>query len=82
MLLLALAACNEDHAHGEGGAHPPHGAAAEGNAAVITHFTERTELFVEFPYLAVGEESPFAAHFTRLSDFKPVEEGRVVVRLT
>jgi hypothetical protein len=43
---------------------------------------DRTELFVEFPPLAVGEKSPFAAHFTRLSDYGPVAERRVVVRLS
>jgi len=57
------------HAHGEG-------------AESITHWTERTELFVEFPALVVGRESAFAAHLTRLSDFKPVAVGRVTVVLS
>lgn len=48
----------------------------------VTHFTEATELFVEFPPLAVGEESGFAAHLTRLDDFRPAAEGRVSVRLS
>ena len=31
----------------------------------ITHFTERTELFVEFRALVRGQDSPFAAHRPR-----------------
>ncbi len=48
----------------------------------VTHFTERTELFVEFPALVRGLESPFAAHVTRLDDFKPLPAGRVAVTLS
>jgi biotin carboxyl carrier protein len=77
--VIALLGCHphdDDHAHG----------AQAGEAPVVsyTHFTERTELFVEFPPLVVGQESPFAAHFTWIDreHFKPVEEGRVTVRLT
>lgn len=50
--------------------------------AVITHFTAASELFVEFDPLRAGETSTFAAHLTRLADFKPVTEGRVVVTLS
>jgi membrane fusion protein, heavy metal efflux system len=48
----------------------------------ITHFTDRTELFVEFPQLVVGEESPFAAHVTDLTDFKPLLAGEVTAVLS
>jgi membrane fusion protein, heavy metal efflux system len=48
----------------------------------ITHFTERTELFVEFPQLVVGEESPFAAHVTDLADFRPLLAGEVTAVLS
>ena len=64
-------------ANGHDGGHG-HGA----GAIAVTHFTDRTELFVEFPPLVVGEESGFAAHLTRLDDFRPVGEGRVTVRLS
>ena len=46
-----------------------------------THFSDKTELFVEFPRLVVGSESPFVAHLTRLADFKAIEKGRVTVTL-
>jgi RND family efflux transporter MFP subunit len=47
----------------------------------ITRWTDRTELFVEYPPLAVGETSRFAIHLTSLNDFRAVTEGRVEVHL-
>jgi RND family efflux transporter MFP subunit len=47
----------------------------------ITLWTDKTELFVEFPALVVGENSRFAAHFTVLDKHKPVREGEVTVSL-
>ncbi len=49
---------------------------------VYTHFSDQTELFVEFAPLVSGGKSTFAAHFTRLSDYKPVTEGTVDVILS
>ncbi|MCH9813788.1 MAG: efflux RND transporter periplasmic adaptor subunit [Epsilonproteobacteria bacterium] len=48
---------------------------------VVTHFSDTAELFVEFSPLIMGETSTFLAHFTKLSDFKPVESGVVEVCL-
>lgn len=48
----------------------------------LTHFTERTELFVEFPRLVVGETAAFAAHLTTLADFKALTAGKLTVHLT
>lgn len=45
----------------------------------VTNWTDRSELFVEFPSLVVGQTSRFAIHVTRLSDFKPVIAGRAEV---
>ena len=70
-----------DHGdHGDGGDHHGHGDSDVPSEAV-THFTDFTELFVEFPVLSVGNESPFAAHFTWLDTFQPVAEGTVRVIL-
>jgi membrane fusion protein, heavy metal efflux system len=71
LLAFALAACGHEHAAKK----------EELTGISLTDFTEATELFVEFEPLRVGEESTFAAHFTRLADFKPVTEGRVSVIL-
>lgn len=46
-----------------------------------TVWTGKTELFVEFPALVVGETSLFAAHFTFLDGHQPVKEGSVTVSL-
>jgi RND family efflux transporter MFP subunit len=59
---------NELHKHGE--------------MENLTHFTDRTELFVEFPKLVAGEKAAITAHFTRIADFKPVKEGTVTVILS
>ena len=71
---LLLSACGK-HEHGEA-------TAPEREALSFTHFTDRTELFVEFDALAKGAESPFAAHVTRLSDFKPLASGTVTAILS
>lgn len=79
---LLAGGCNR-HADEDG--HAPHAAdhkdEAE-SAVAITHFSDKTELFVEFVRLAVGRESSFAAHVTRLGDFKPVTEGTMTVTLS
>ena len=47
----------------------------------ISDWTDRTELFMEYPALVAGETARFAVHFTRLGNFKPVKEGAVEVQL-
>ena len=56
------------HGHGKGG-------------KKITHFSDTSELFVEFPPLVAGQPATFIAHFTWLADFKPVAQGRLTVLL-
>jgi cobalt-zinc-cadmium efflux system membrane fusion protein len=47
----------------------------------VTRWTDRTELFAEYPALVVGETSRFAIHLTRLDGFKAVTSGVVEVHL-
>lgn len=54
----------------------------EAVAISYTLFSDDYELFVEFPVLTVGQISTFAAHFTRLSTYKPVSEGKLTVSIT
>jgi len=84
LAVLAVAGCdNHTHEHEESTSGAGHqDASAERPVRSITHFTDATELFVEFPALAVGAPSPFAAHVTRLGDFKPLATGRVEVVLS
>jgi len=48
----------------------------------VTHWTERTELFMEYPPLVAGETVRFAVHLTRMSDFSAINAGRPHVELT
>lgn len=66
-----------EHSHGAEGSH----AHAEESTVSYTKWAGHTELFVEFKPLVMGEASRFAAHFTQLSDYKPVREGSLTVSL-
>jgi RND family efflux transporter MFP subunit len=64
----------------------PHGVetltGVEPEPLAYTLYTDKSELFVEFKPLIVGEVSKFAAHFTQLGkNFKAVTEGSVTVNL-
>jgi cobalt-zinc-cadmium efflux system membrane fusion protein len=56
-------------------------AAPEPEGLSVTRWTEKTELFAEYPPLAAGSTSRFAIHLTRLDGFKALTEGTVEVRL-
>ncbi len=47
----------------------------------VTHWTDRSELFMEYPVLVAGRAGRFAIHVTDLRDFKPVRAGEAVVVL-
>lgn len=47
----------------------------------VTRWTEKTELFAEYPPLVAGATSRFAIHLTHLDSFKPLTEGRIEVHL-
>jgi RND family efflux transporter MFP subunit len=70
--LLLVLGCHS-HEHAEEESRP---------GVSITRFAPKTELFVEFPALVVGAESPFAAHLTNLETFKPLLSGKVTVALS
>jgi cobalt-zinc-cadmium efflux system membrane fusion protein len=83
---LLLAGCGEKeaasggHDHGataQAAGHADHGPEGE----KLTHFSDKTELYVEFPTLVVGQAATFIAHFTWLADFKPVTQGKLTVVL-
>ncbi|MDP3352982.1 MAG: efflux RND transporter periplasmic adaptor subunit [Flavobacteriaceae bacterium] len=83
LIVLAFLAmsCNhktEDaHAHNADGSHLGEEIPRLSN----TLWTDKTELFVEYPALIVGNVSRFAAHFTILNKHQPVREGAVTVSL-
>jgi membrane fusion protein, heavy metal efflux system len=71
---LMLTACR-------GNAPSPKAATDAGHTDSVTHWTAKTELYLEYPRLIIGHTSRFAVHLTRLDDFKPVDSGRVEIRL-
>lgn len=59
-----------------------HAHAEESASLTYTLYSERTELFVKFKPLVVGQLSTFAAHFTRLGEnFTAIDEGSVTLSL-
>ena len=83
IIVIILASCQstkEDaHAHNSDGSHVDEG--PEVPTVDYTVWTNKTELFVEFPVLIVGNVSRFAAHFTVLDKHQPVREGAVTVSI-
>jgi cobalt-zinc-cadmium efflux system membrane fusion protein len=74
LTVMTVASCGREAAQ----APPP----AEGpDPLSVTRWTERTELFAEYPSLVVGQTSRFAIHLTTLNPFKAVLEGGVEVQL-
>jgi membrane fusion protein, heavy metal efflux system len=70
-----VAACNNNHTHSAE-------KKAELEASSYTLYTSKSELFVEFKPLVVGQTSKFAAHLTKLGEnFVPYTEGTVAVSL-
>ena len=47
-----------------------------------TRWTERGELYLEYPALVAGQRERFAIHLTRLSDFRAVQDAVCEVQLT
>lgn len=43
----------------------------------VTLWAEKTELFMEYPALIVGQEAAFAVHLSDMKDFKAVTQGRL-----
>lgn len=74
---LSLFACNEIENEG----HDHDDNSHEVSTNIYTIWTDKTELFVEFPVLVVGKQSRFAAHFTKLEGHQPIIEGQVTVSL-
>ena len=60
---------------------PPRSTSEDPKPISVTRWTDKTELFMEYPPLVAGGKARFAVHFTDLRTFKPVATGHVVVQL-
>src|SRR2546422_5287223 len=48
----------------------------------VTHWTEKTELYMEYPPLVAGQPALFAVHLTKLDDFKALNAGTPSIEFT
>ena len=55
---------------------PKEAAKEEPPTLSVTHWTDTTELFMEYPPLVSGQSARFAVHLTTLKDFKALNAGR------
>ena len=78
VLVFALAAAG-CHGHEHENGHASAEEALPGGGAV-TLWTEKTELFVEYPALLVDEPGKLLVHLTALSDFTPLRSGKLTLR--
>lgn len=74
IITIILFSCSQPHSH-------EHEAEEKGlEALAYTLYTDKSELFVEFKPLIVGNECRFAAHFTALGEnFKALTEGTITL---
>ena len=73
LLIISIAAC-------KGKVSEEGNEKEELQALAYTLYTTKSELFVEFKPLVVGQTSKFAAHLTKLGEnFLPFTEGTVTV---
>jgi cobalt-zinc-cadmium efflux system membrane fusion protein len=61
---------------------PSQRAEAETPTLDVTHWTDKTELFMEYPPLVTGQSALFAVHLTKLDDFTPVDAGQTKIEFT
>lgn len=59
----------------------PKSAKEEPHKEAVSHWTGKTELFMEYPPLVAGVKSRFAVHFTSLQTFQAQKAGKVEVIL-
>ena len=79
LLLLLTSACEvHDHPGDDGSGDDP---GSERPTVAVSRWTERTELFMEYPVFVAGESGRSAIHVTDLSDFSPLVEGEAIVTL-
>jgi len=76
-ILLGLLPACVDHDHTDETA----ASADERPTVAVTHWTDRTELFMEYPVFVAGESGRSAIHVTDLADFSPLSAGEAVVSL-
>lgn len=71
LVAVTLAGCTgDDHSHDVAVENEP-------PSRAVTIWTEKMELFMEYPLLVVNEPGKFIIHLTTLDDFQPIRSGKV-----
>ena len=73
LALLTSACGRQGHTHDD--------PAEERPTVAVTHWTDKTELFMEYPVFVVGQKGRSAIHVTDLKDFSPLSVGEAVVAM-
>ena len=74
VLILAALAVSCRHRGDERAHEPP--------TANVTHWTEKSELYMEYPPLVAGRAIRLAVHLTRLNDFQALAAGTPAIEFT
>ncbi len=77
VVIIIVAGCGRDATHD---GHDHGSAKGEAEPLSITQWTEKHELFVEFPVPVAGKLVEYHAHVTSLDGFRPLTEGSFQVR--
>lgn len=75
-LLLVISSC---HTHDHSTAESDH---EHGGGASITQWSQKTELFMEYPPLVAGQEATFIIHLSNMKDFSAVTKGQLICMFT
>lgn len=71
LLALVVGGCvGDDHAHEATAENEP-------PSRAVTLWTDKMELFMEFPLLTVNSSARFIVHLTTVDDFQPVRSGKI-----
>src|SRR6476646_877249 len=60
----------------------PQQAAPEPPSLNVTSWTDKSELYMEYPPLVTGETVRFAVHLTKIADFSALNAGRPSIEMT
>jgi len=72
----------DPHVHGDAGGHA-HGSGEDGLDPIsVTLFTDKLELFMEYPHLVKGVPAQFLAHFSALATGEPIRRGSLTFEVT
>lgn len=72
---------DHDGGHEHGGDHG-HGAYGELDPISVTLFTDKMQLFMEYPHLVQGESARFLAHLTVMKTGEPIRTGSLHFKIT